>query len=109
MSICLSLGSLDEIGDLVGGVGDLGAWTEDQSSSVGFQVVVVFGWDHSSSDQYDVLTALLHQLLFERRYQRLVSGSEAAGAHNVHIVVDRLSGNFFRRREERANIYLKAK
>ena len=50
---------LDELQNLVGGVRDLCARSEDELDAAAPQFIVVLCWDDSASDQQNMLAALL--------------------------------------------------
>src|ERR1700730_8044610 len=86
----------------------MGARTEDRADPGLLQEVVVPRRDHAAADDKDVAGAFAFQRLDQRRHQRLVRRRLARHADDVHIILDRLPGSFFRRLEQRPDIDVEA-
>jgi len=56
-----------------------------------------------------MITALVSKCFLEGRDEGIVTSSETACTNDVHIVINRLSSDFFGGHEKTANIYIEAK
>ncbi len=72
------------------------------------QIIVILGWNHTTSEDDDVVTALVLQRLDQLRQQGLVTGGQRRHADGMHVVFNGLTGSFFRGLEERAHVDVEA-
>src|SRR6266511_5247714 len=98
----------EELEDLGGREGDVGARAVDGGYAGVEQEVVVAGRDHAAADDEDVAAVLLAQLLDELGHEGLVAGGLARDADDVHVVLDRVAGRLLRRLEQRADVDVEA-
>lgn len=72
-------------------------WTEDGRSACLVDHVVVLRWNDAADDDEDVGATHLLQGVDQLRYESAVSGGQRRDADDVHVGVDGLLSDLFRR------------
>ena len=100
---------LDQVKNAVASICDLGARSEYHRRAVLLQEVVVLGWNDATADENNMIASLVCKRFLKGRNESVMTCCKTASAYNMHIIVNRLPGDFLRCLEKSANVDIEPK